>query len=136
MSPPFPNSKANQRLAPSRTRTTKMQKLTERVEGQELMIQGLRGHLSALDHALRLLIAGCPDIDIIQSAWLEISNDLRMSAENSATPEAVFYNHALLQCAGRIANQLNVAMEFRTEEFEANNSVLWTSRSAANSWLD
>lgn len=85
----------------------------ERLNSQELMIQGLRGHVMAMDHAVRLLIAGCPDIEIIRSAWAGISADLAASREHSASAEGIVYNQALLQCTDRIAKQLNVSIDFR-----------------------
>ncbi|WP_422507951.1 hypothetical protein [Stenotrophomonas sp. GZD-301] len=70
------------------------------------MLHALRGHITGLDHALRLLLAGCPDIHIIRAAWEDIAIDMLARTDPS---EPALYRHALDQCMARIADQLNVA---------------------------
>ncbi|WP_411850974.1 hypothetical protein ACLB90_19375 [Stenotrophomonas sp. LGBM10] len=70
------------------------------------MLHALRGHITGLDHALRLLLAGCPDIHIIRAAWEDIAIDIGTRTDPA---DPAIYRHALDQCMARVADQLNVA---------------------------
>ncbi|HBS63388.1 MAG TPA: hypothetical protein DEB32_11855 [Stenotrophomonas sp.] len=93
-----------------------MQSILDRLDAQEQMLHALRGHIAGLDHALRLLLAGCPDIHIIRAAWEEIAIEMLARADPA---EPALYRHALDQCMARIADQLNVATLQRTTGTDA-----------------
>jgi hypothetical protein len=74
-------------------------------EQHSLLIDGLRGHLVALDHALRLLIAASPDGANFQCAWKVISAELEADSIDPRHSNSTIYRLALKQCADRIMSQ-------------------------------
>lgn len=91
-----------------------MESYTGQFNRQQLMIEGIRGHLTALDHAVRLLVAGSANAAVLQSAWLTISAGLAIDAADPRQYNSDLYCLALTRCADRIMQQLDEAL--RDEE--------------------
>lgn len=86
-----------------------MNDMVEQLEQQHLVIEGLRGHIAALDHALRLLIACSPNQVVFQATWVAMVTEL----EDDSTPRTKsgdIYQLALKQCADRIMSQYHEAV--------------------------
>ena len=81
---------------------------SERIECLAETTEALRGHLVALDHAVRLLLAATSHNQILREAWLSILAELTTQPSQPSQPlsDTRMYDLALRQCANRITHQL------------------------------
>ncbi|AWH33938.1 hypothetical protein [Stenotrophomonas sp. SAU14A_NAIMI4_8] len=77
----------------------------------DILLHAMRGHITALDHAVRLLIAASPEREVLQDAWRCVVEDLTNghSADPNHFPNA--FKLGFDQCTNRISCQLHAREE-------------------------